>query len=249
MRFLVIQHISCEPPAAYEDELDARGIAIERVEIDAGARLPDWRASDAIVAMGGPMSASDDATLPWLAEEKRAIGEAVRSGKPYWGVCLGAQLLAASLGARVYRGDQPEVGVYDDVSLTAAARSDPVFSGAPARITTLQWHDDTFTLPEGSLLLAGSPAFPHQAFAWKRAYGLQFHLEVPASLAATWAEVPAYAIALRNVLGRDGLDRLVRDLEERPDITDSARDLFGRWIDAVVIGGHSTTVESRVGAS
>src|SRR5690349_20024532 len=126
-RFLVIQHIACEPPGVYEEELRVRGIGLERIEIDDdAAELPDWRGFDAIIAMGGPMSVNDDDELPWLAEEKQVIGEAVRAGLPYWGVCLGAQLLAASLGARVYQGRVAEVGVYDDVSVTQAGRSDAV---------------------------------------------------------------------------------------------------------------------------
>jgi GMP synthase (glutamine-hydrolysing) len=237
MRFLVIQHIPCEPPAAYEDEMRARGITLDRVEIDAGDRLPDWRTFDAIVAMGGPMGVYEDERLPWLEEEKQLIADAVSAQMPYWGVCLGAQLLAASLGARVYSGERPEVGIYRDVSLTEDARLDPVFADAPSPLTALQWHADTFELPSGARLLASSPLYPHQAFVWRRAYGLQFHLEVSAALAASWGEVPAYAQALTQTLGPSGLDRLVADLE-RIDPTDAlARQLFGRWIDAVVLGG------------
>ena len=99
---LVLQHIDCEPPAAYGRELAERGIRCHTVELDAGEPLPDWRGYAAIIAMGGPMGAYDDQSLPWLAAEKRTIAQAVRSGMPFWGVCLGAQLLAASLGARVF---------------------------------------------------------------------------------------------------------------------------------------------------
>jgi GMP synthase-like glutamine amidotransferase len=106
---LVLQHIACEPPGAYEDVMLERDVRVHRVELDEGEPLPDWHDFDAIVAMGGPMSAGDDQELPWLREEKRAIGEAVRSGLPYFGACLGVQLLASSLGARVYRGPEPEV--------------------------------------------------------------------------------------------------------------------------------------------
>ena len=104
MRTLILQHIACEPPGVFEDVLDERGAELHRVELDEGEPLPDWRGFDAIVAMGGPMSATDDAELPWLGDEKTLIGEAVRAGVPFWGVCLGVQLLAASLGARVYPG-------------------------------------------------------------------------------------------------------------------------------------------------
>src|SRR6185436_6686045 len=96
---LILQHIACEPPGVYEDVLREQGVALHRVEIDEGEGLPDWREFDAIVAMGGPMSVNDEPELPWLVDEKRSIAEAVRAGTPYWGACLGVQLLASSLGA------------------------------------------------------------------------------------------------------------------------------------------------------
>jgi GMP synthase-like glutamine amidotransferase len=232
--FLVIQHAACEPPGAYEDELIERGACLERVQIDAGEALPDWRAFDAIVAMGGPMGANDEDELPWLAGEKRLIADAVGAGVPYWGVCLGAQLLAASLGARVYRGERPEIGVYDDVELAPGARRDPVFGGAPSPLTTLQWHGDTFDLPRGATLLASSRAYPHQAFAYKRAYGVQFHLEVSSELARSWIELPVYAQELTDAHGGAAVPALVRDAEHLDDTIPLARELFGRWIDGVV---------------
>ena len=234
LRALVLQHIACEPPGTYEDVLDARGIELERIELDEGDRLPDWRAFDAIVAMGGPMSAGDDDALPWLTEEKRLIAEAVRAGTPFWGVCLGVQLLAASLAARVYPGPAPEVGILP-VTLTEDARSDPVFGALPDEIPTLQWHGDTFDLPPGAVRLAGSPAYPNQAFRVGRAYGVQFHLEVSPALAREWAEVPEYAVSLERVLGRGALGRLIEELEGESDrMAQHATRLFERWLDHVV---------------
>ena len=133
MQVLVLQHIACEPPGVYEDVLRDRGARLDRVEVDAGEALPSWREHDAIVAMGGPMSVNDDGELAWLRDEKTLIAEAVLAGAPYWGVCLGVQLLAASLGARVYAGAEAEVGVLP-VELTEAGLADPVFSGLPARV-------------------------------------------------------------------------------------------------------------------
>ena len=158
MRTLVLQHIACEPPGVFEDVLHEHGAQLHRVELDEGEQLPDWREFDAIVAMGGPMSVNDDADQPWLTAEKKLVGEAVRAGTPYWGVCLGVQLLAASLGARVYPGPEPEVGLLP-VSMTGEARSDPVFGEAPHELVTLQWHGDTFDLPDGAVRLASSPAY------------------------------------------------------------------------------------------
>src|ERR1700756_414626 len=110
-RALVLQHIRCEPPGLFSDVLRRHGIATETVELDEGGRLPDWRSAGMVIAMGGPMGANDEAEHPWLASEKRWIEDAVRAGVPYFGVCLGAQLLAAALGAPVSTGDTPEVGI------------------------------------------------------------------------------------------------------------------------------------------
>jgi GMP synthase-like glutamine amidotransferase len=233
MDVLVLQHIACEPPGVYEDILRERNAALHRVELDEGERLPDWRDFDAIVAMGGPMSVNDEEELPWLAAEKRAIAAAVRAGKPYWGACLGVQLLAASLGARVYPGHKPEVGILP-VTLTPAAASDPVFAGLPLELLTLQWHGDTFDLPDGAVRLAGSHEYPNQAFRWgDRAYGVQFHSEVSVEMAREWAEVPAYAEYLDRVLGPGSLVQLIAEMEQRVEgILAEGRSMFERWLHA-----------------
>ena len=231
MRVLVLQHIACEPPGVYEDVLLERGASIHRVELDEGEALPDWRGFDAIVAMGGPMSATDDAALPWLTAEKRLIGDAVRAGTPFWGVCLGVQLLAASLGARVYPGAVPEVGLLP-VEITAEGRADPVFADAPDDLVTLQWHGDTFDLPDGAVRLAGSSAYPNQAFRFEAAYGVQFHLEVSPEMAREWADVPAYTASLEQTLGPGSAAGFMRGIEERSgEMLAHGRSLFERWLD------------------
>jgi len=234
MKILVLQHIACEPPGVYEDVLNERGAELVRVEVDAGEALPSWRGLDAIVAMGGPMSANDEAELPWLRDEKALIADAVRAGLPFWGVCLGVQLLASSLGARVWAGDEPEVGVLP-VELTEDALADPVFAGLPPSLPALQWHGDTFELPDGAVRLAGSSAYPNQAFRYRNAYGLQFHLEVSTAMALEWADVPEYDAALRRVLGPDGTSMIVRAVEERAgEMLQLGRTLFERFVDRVV---------------
>ena len=235
MDVLVLQHIACEPPGAFEDVLTAAGADIHRVELDEGEPLPSWQNYVAIVAMGGPMSVNDDAELPWLTAEKQAIADAVRAGVPYWGSCLGVQLLAASLGASVYPGTQPEVGVLP-VTLTDDGRSDPVFAGLPAEFLTLQWHGDTFDLPDGATLLASSPAYPNQAFrVGQTAYGVQFHVEVTEQMAREWAQVPAYAEYADRVLGAGGIDRLMTDFDAaRERMLDVGRRMFERWVEIAV---------------
>jgi GMP synthase (glutamine-hydrolysing) len=230
---LVLQHLDCEPPAAYEDELLDRGLALARVRLDEGDELPDWRAYSAIIAMGGPMGAYDDALHPWLGPEKRLIADAVRAGKPFWGVCLGAQLLAASLGASVAPGPAPEVGVLP-VELTADAARDPVFAAAPASFPAFQWHGDTFELPPGAVQLARSRMYEQQAFVFANAYALQFHLEVDSQLAAEWGDVPAYAQELQRVPDTS-LPALIEQIAHvQLTAVPLARELFARWLVHVV---------------
>lgn len=233
MSVLVLQHIACEPPGVFEDVLVERGAVIRRVELDEGEPLPaSLDGIDAVVAMGGPMSVNDESAHPWLVAEKRLIREAVEAGVPFWGSCLGVQLLASSLGATVRAGDAPEVGILP-VYPTAEAADDPVFSALDWPRPTLQWHGDTFDLPRGATLLATSPAYPHQAFRVGRvAYGVQFHVEVTAGMADEWARVPEYERAAQAVLGTGGLERLLASFRTAmPAMLDDGRALFGRWVD------------------
>lgn len=231
---LVLQHAGCEPPGVYEDELRARGVPLHRVLLDAGGPLPDWRDFAGIVAMGGAMGAYEDDRHPWLGPEKRLIAQAVRADKPYWGVCLGAQLLAASLGARVLKGPRPELGVLP-VSLTEHAAADPVFAGAPASFLTLQWHGDTYELPDGAVQLARSELFEQQAFAVGRAYALQFHLEVDRELAAEWMDIPAYVAELQELDGPGAPARMLEQVgRAEAESVPLARSLFGAWLESVV---------------
>ena len=235
MDVVVLQHIACEPPGEYETVLRERSATLHRVELDEGEPLPDLGGFDAIVAMGGPMSVNDDAELPWLTAEKAAIGAAVRAGVPYFGACLGVQLLAASLGARVYAGPQPEVGVLP-VTLTPDGAADPLFAGLPPSFPTLQWHGDTFDLPAGAILLASSPAFPNQAFRYGRAaYGIQFHMEVLPEMAREWALVPEYAGYADRVLGEGGMARLLAEFDgAEADMRATGRAMFERWAELAV---------------
>ena len=167
MRALALEHLRSNPIGVYGDILGERGIAVERVRLEQDESLPDWRSYDLVVVMGGGMSVYEEAEYPWLAEEKQAVGEAVRAGIPYFGVCLGSQLLAAALGARVYRGPEPELGV-SPVFLSDAAKRDPVFRGFPSNLEVFEWHSDTFELPEGAVRLARSPRYENQALRYGR---------------------------------------------------------------------------------
>jgi GMP synthase-like glutamine amidotransferase len=230
---LVLQHIACEPPGVYEDVLRERAARITRVELDEGQPLPD-RSFDAIVAMGGPMSVNDEVEHPWLREEKRLIASAAQDGVPVWGACLGVQLLASSLGAKVYAGSEPEVGLLP-VTLTDDGRTDPVLGILPFEVITLQWHGDTFDLPDDATLLASSAAYPNQAFRVRNAYGVQFHLEVTPAMADEWSRVPAYRAYADRVLGPGSLPQLLEEFEGRAsELMDHGRRMFEAWFDTTV---------------
>jgi GMP synthase-like glutamine amidotransferase len=234
-RLLVIQHARCEPPGVYEDELDERGIEFCRVLLDEGDALPDWRGFAGLVVMGGAMGVYEQQRYPWLAEELELIAAAVAAGRPFWGVCLGAQLLASALGAAVHAGPQgPEFGVCP-VELTSAARADPVFAGAPPGFPALQWHGDTYELPSGATQLARSTRFDQQAFVHGSAYALQFHLEVDERLARRWAGVPEYVAELERHQGAGAAERMVEQVSgAQTDSVPLARRLFSRWLERVV---------------
>jgi GMP synthase (glutamine-hydrolysing) len=235
MDILVLRHVDCEPPAAYLPLLEARG-AVQTVRLGVDP-LPARRDFGAVVAMGGPMGVGDSGALGWIGEEIAYIAGVVSSGVPYWGVCLGAQLLAAALGAKVYTGDRPEVGI-GAVSLTADAAGDPVFGALPESFPVLQWHSDTFDLPAGATLLASSEAYPHQAFNVGSAYGLQFHLECPPELAESWNDIDAYRESLKSALGPDGPANLLDDLRAQfPQLARTAQQVMTSWLDTYVLTG------------
>lgn len=234
MKLLVVQHLFCESPGAYDIELDRRGVQREVVEIDTGDKLPDWDQFDGIIAMGGPMSVNDEAEHPWLVDEKRWLAEAVRAGKPFFGACLGVQLLASALGARVYPLVESEVGLLE-VQRTAEGLADPVIGALAAPLVTLQWHGDTFDIPDGGVLLASSPAAPNQAFRFgDAAYGIQFHLEVTPEMAEQWAGIPEYSEALSATLGEAGGKAFLADAAARhEELGGQAHLLISSWLDLI----------------
>src|SRR5690606_28697951 len=146
-----------------------------------GEDLPTCTDFDALIVMGGPMNVDEHARHPWLAGEKALIRAAINAGRPVLGICLGAQLIAASLGAPVTRNAETEIGWFD-VELEPAGRASPLFAGFPPRFAAFHWHGDTFAIPAGAQRLMRSEACSHQGFALgARVVGLQFHLEVTAA--------------------------------------------------------------------
>lgn len=187
--WVAIQHVPFEGPGLIAQIAARRGIELRLCHPYLGDPLPSHTEFDGLVVMGGPMSVGDTTEHPYLVEEEKLIAAMVRAGRPALGVCLGAQLMAHALGARIHRGEQAEVG-FGTVSLTGEGRGDPVLGSLGAEsLPVMHWHQDTFDLPEHALRLARSALYPHPAFrVGERAYGLQFHLELDRELADTWRE-------------------------------------------------------------
>lgn len=182
---VIFQHVPFEGPGVIVDMLEGRGVPFVIIHGYDGEVLPHTPAGySGVISMGGPMSANDD--LAYLEKEKTFLAQAVERDLPVLGICLGAQLLAASVGGKIYSGFEVEVG-WGEVSLTEEGLKDPVFAAVQDPLPVLHWHTETFDLPEDSVLLASSDKYVNQAFRLKsHAYGLQFHLEATDEMVREW---------------------------------------------------------------
>ena len=177
----VIQHMAGEGPGLIAVALERVGVAVELTRVDLGEPVPA-ALGDALglVVLGGTMGVYEADQFPHLRDELRLIEATMRAGAPILGVCLGSQLLAAALGARVAPAPTKEIGWFA-VTPKPAAAVDPLFGPLPASFIALHWHGDVFELPEGATSLASSVKTEHQAFRHgDRAYGILFHLEATA---------------------------------------------------------------------
>lgn len=231
LRVAVLQHASWEKSGTFGRLLAERGATPVPVRVDEGALPPPPHSVDGILAMGGPMSVNDP--LPWLTLEKEYIRTAVRLGVPFFGVCLGAQLLAASCGATVRSADA-HYGMHQ-VRLAPGAFGDPLFGGLPRNLSVFQWHGENFDCPTGATALAGSPGCPYEAIrVGASAYGVQFHLELDPQLLAEWLDAPGCAAELIQRCGEDAPRRMTDDLlETAVRMERYARRIFGGWADLV----------------
>jgi GMP synthase (glutamine-hydrolysing) len=186
MQALVLRHEKFEGLGHFAECLESRGILF--TYRDLGAKFSGWPAGfDSLIVMGGPMSANDP--LPGLADELKLIDHALGQNMPILGVCLGSQLIAKALGARVYRNPELEIG-WAPIRLTDMGGGDPIFRELDSQ-TFFHWHGETFSLPAGAEWLAYSDKTRYQAFRYrKNVYGLQFHPEITPEMIVDWQSQP-----------------------------------------------------------
>ncbi len=233
MKALVFQHVSHESPGLLGKLMDKRGFDIVTVNFGDGESAPANADDFSVLAiMGGPMNVYQNDRYPYLAREIRFVREFIKSGRPVIGICLGAQIMAAALGAKVRAGGSKEIGWYD-VSAAPSAASDPVFSLFSQSEKVFQWHGDGFETPAGAVNLAFSDDFPNQAFRYgDRAYALQFHLETDEKIVRQWLERNDNRLEIEN----SGLDieEIERGAEIYPDgINKLAESVFGAFLKLV----------------
>ena len=176
---LVFRHVKHEGLGTLADALSRAGLTFHYRDIVKNPLpLPSPAAIAGLIVLGGPMGVYEGDQYPFLRKETAYIKRVLSAKKPLLGICLGAQLIAQALGARVFPGPHKEFG-WHRVQLTPEGKRDPFFKESPPTPWVFQWHGDTFTLPKGAELLATGPRCRHQAFRYgSGVYGLQFHLEV-----------------------------------------------------------------------
>jgi GMP synthase-like glutamine amidotransferase len=213
VKFLVFQHLEIEHPGVFREFWREDGVEWFTVNFDHGDPIPvDLAVYDALVVMGGPMDVWEIDQHPWLTGELAAIHHfVVDLGRPYLGVCLGHQLLAAALGGEVGPAQASEVGS-TTVHLTGAARADALFRGLASPLTVFEWHSaEVLRLPRDAVALARTELCAVQAFRWgQHAYGIQFHPEIDEQSPSEWRTIPAYEKSLEAAFGPGGSARLER---------------------------------------
>jgi len=222
VRVLAFRHSPSDGLGWIADALDENAVSYRYADLYAPSGIsPPVDEADALIFLGGAMSAND--ALPFIAREIAYIRSAVRRGKPVLGVCLGAQMIAKALGARVYPNDVKEIG-WAPVVFTDASLHDPLFIDLAKPEVLFHWHGETFDLPAGAELLASSAACTNQAFrAGDRIYGLQFHLEVTPSMIVEWCLEDGVCGGEREI------GRPIDPHAHAARAKELAATIFGRW--------------------
>ena len=228
---LAIRHVHFEDLGSFEKVLGERGRLVRYLDVGfARIHAPNPVAASLLVVLGGPINACDDVRYPTLAPLAAMIEKRIAAGLPTLGVCLGAQLIARVLGARVYPAAQREIG-WTPLTLTPAGFASPLRHLDGARTSMLHWHGDTFDLPQGATRLASTPACENQAFSWgEHVLALQCHPEIRAERFEPWLIGHAAELATAGV----DVNALRADTARfGPALEVAASRALGDWLDLV----------------
>ena len=221
---LIIRHVPYEGVAGFRAPIEAAGFEVSRIDVaDPGFSAVDLREPDLLIMMGGPMGVYEQARHPWIACQLRRLAQRIEANRPTLGVCLGAQMIAAAMGAEVYAGDHAEVG------FAPVTVHDPA---SPLRhivdVPVLHWHGDTFTRPDDVELLASSPLYPHQAFRrGPNILALQFHAEMGLD-----PRIEAWIEEGEDMLSRagtDGASMRAAHARHGPDAVAAGQAMIAEW--------------------
>lgn len=186
MNVLILKHVENEGPGLIEDYLIEKDISYQIIDLSLSPCLPKPDGFSHIIILGGPMNVYEEKQYTFLKDEDLFIKEAIQRGKFVLGICLGAQLIAKALGAKVFKAPAKEIGWFE-VSLTGWGLKDQLFFNLPRTFPVFQWHEDTFEIPISAKLIVTSNPVSHQAFRYgENVYGLQFHLEVTEVMIREW---------------------------------------------------------------
>jgi GMP synthase (glutamine-hydrolysing) len=246
-RLLVCQHVPYEILGTLDPLLRDAGFRIRYVNFGRQPEaVPDISRYHGLVVLGGPMNCDQSHRYPHLTTEVELIQNAIENGKPVLGICLGSQLIARALGARVFKNPVKEIGWYE-LNPTDDGRRDPLFAKLQPSQKIFQWHGDTFEIPDGAVHLASSPDCRNQAFRYSdNVYGLQFHLEVDEPLINRWLNTPVNARELEQL---DDPDRAATIRQETPQFVNEAVSLgnrvFGEFIHTFHVHKRRVALPSR----
>ncbi len=236
---IILQHHPVEGPGQIESVLTNKGFAVVKIPLfsmDFPGELFQMINSPSVkglVVMGGPMGVYDEDQYSFLTPEKQFIKRMVEVGKSVLGICLGSQLLASALGAKVYPGPKKEIGWYT-IQLQPETREDPLFGWlweqSPRTFQTFHWHGDRFDLPEGAVVLASSDQTPHQVFRYGNSWGILCHLEATSELIQDFCKTFWQELCDEKISPIQLLTDTNAFLSE---LSNLGKTVFGRWADVI----------------
>lgn len=213
---LVVQNSKIEGLGTLENLLESDGYQIRTVYAKK-EKIPN-NPFELLIILGADESANND--FSYLVEEQKLIRKSVDNNIPVLGICLGSQLIAKAFGARVYSGSVKEIGFYNDVLFDDNSR---LFLGIKNPMTVFHWHGDTFDLPSNSIRMAHSKNYQNQAFQYKSAVGIQFHLEVNQSIVKLWLEKAQQKLSELSYIQPE---KILNDINEKIPIVQNNMNIF-----------------------